>query len=149
MRAWSLAVALSVAVACGGSLDDEAPAETGAARDQLRACGADDFCTSDEICIGTQGALCTPLPPPGESCPEGCVLTEHCCNCTAYACLAPPPSVCPDGPSCGCLDSSTDVRFLSTCLPPRRQCTDDNGGVDVLCITVALDEDPFADGGAR
>jgi hypothetical protein len=107
---------------------------------------ADDVCAEDEFCIGTQGALCKPLPPPGGSCDEGCELTEHCCNCTVHACMAAPSGHCEDGPSCACLDESGG--FLTRCDAEDRECEVTAEGVDVLCIAVALDEDPFADSGA-
>ncbi len=135
---------------CGGGSAEPKPAggptglEAPTQQAQGYSCG-DDTCAQDEFCIGTQGALCKGLPPPGESCDEGCVLTEHCCNCTVHACLAAPSGHCADGPSCGCLDENGG--FLTRCGADRRECEESAEGVDVLCIAVALDEDPFAESG--
>jgi len=104
---------------------------------------AGQACSDSEFCIGTQGALCKPLPPPGESCDEGCVLTEHCCNCTVYACMAAPNGHCEDGPSCDCLDKNGG--FLTRCDAENRECEEADDGVRILCIAVALDEDPFGE----
>ena len=111
-------------------------------------CGDEDLCTNDQFCVATRGAQCRPLPPPGESCPEGCERTEHCCNCTAFACLTAPDQECPGGPSCDCLGDSDDDGFLFGCGPARRECMETEQGVQVLCIAVAYDEDPFADADA-
>ncbi|MEM1034993.1 MAG: hypothetical protein AAGN82_31925 [Myxococcota bacterium] len=131
-----LAMALA-AIACAGdgstTTTDIAPG---------RACGP-DRCATGQYCVATEGARCTPLPPPGESCPEGCVLTEHCCNCTVHACVDPPTAdTCADGATCACLDATSALR---NCPADRRTCRDDPEGADVMCIAVALDEDPFAD----
>ena len=134
-----------VAAGCSSEGGDDAAPGSSAAP-VTRACGDLDECDSTEFCIETQGAVCMPLPPPGGSCQEGCVLTEHCCNCSAFACVAAPEPGCGDGPSCGCLD--TIESFLTECAPPRRECEERSAGVDVLCINVALDEDPFADAGS-
>lgn len=132
-----LGVLSSSFAACGDSA-------LGGAANETTPCGDGDPCDADEFCIATQGAVCQPLPPPGESCAEGCVLTEHCCNCTTHACLRAPSEECPDGPSCECLESG----FLMGCEPERRSCEPREGGVHVECIAVAYDEDPFAEGGA-
>jgi len=104
-----------------------------------RDCG-DSVCGPDELCVETQGALCMPLPPEGQSCQEGCVLTEHCCNCSAFSCTGFPDE-CEDGASCTCLRDAQERGYLSGCPIERSEC--DGGGGELLCIQVALDEDPF------
>jgi hypothetical protein len=130
---------------CGSEPGERAPAaDAGYA---VRSCGDDDLCTGDQFCVTTQGAVCQPLPPPGEECPVGCVLTEHCCNCATMSCATAPAEPCPAGPSCGCLPAAIADGFLLGCPEQGRQCTEEAEGVDVLCVIVGLDEDPFADGG--
>jgi len=121
---------------CGDVSTPTPPSEASA-----EACGDKDPCASEQFCIATQGAICQPLPPPGETCDEGCVLTEHCCNCTTHACLTAPTDDCPDGPTCECLAAG----FLMGCEAERRTCESGAPGVHVQCVSVAYDEDPFAE----
>lgn len=139
-HSWLGCLVLGLVAACG-SVQDSTPASEPVAEE--RACG-DTTCEQESFCVATQGAVCMPLPPEGESCAEGCVLTEHCCNCSAYACVPAPADHCPEGPTCACLADSGE-EILRYCEPDRRECTDEAEGASVLCIAVGLDEDPFAD----
>lgn len=98
-------------------------------------------CDGDQLCVATRGALCMPLPAPGQSCGLGCVLTEHCCNCTAFACVSVP-EPCSDVVDCACIESAHQRDFIVEC---RMECVDDaSGEAQVTCINVDFDEDPFA-----
>lgn len=141
------ACALLSAAACASDDGDRAREPESERTAEGPSCGDGRICESGQFCIETQGALCMPLPPPGGQCEPGCVLTEHCCNCSAFACLDAPEGTCAGEASCGCL--ALDQGFLSACGPDRRECDDHQGGAYVLCIRVALDEDPFADAGAN
>lgn len=136
-RRWAVALAL-VAAGCGGNGTRSSEASDAS----LHECG-ETSCEKGELCVATQGAYCQRLPPPGGTCKPGCLLTPHCCNCTARACLPVPAASCPNGPACDCLDG-----WLKGCPPDRRTCAESGGRVDLLCIAVAYDEDPFADAGS-
>ncbi|MEQ9322934.1 MAG: hypothetical protein RIF41_27460, partial [Polyangiaceae bacterium] len=134
-------VTLLVALAGGCSGDGAPPTVGGGA--PTRPCG-DTTCPESSFCVATQGAVCMPLPAEGEACEQGCVKTEHCCNCTAHACVDAPAAGCADGPTCACLNDVGD-EVLPYCGPDRRECNDTPEGPDVVCVAVALDEDPFAE----
>lgn len=156
LRLLHFTAVFALMVACSGSRHDSpaeaAPAvgggEAGGPAEiaPTHACG-DEACGFDEMCVETQGAVCHPLPPAGEQCRDGCVLTEHCCNCSAFACFKPRVVDCPDGPTCECLDRADGSSVLFDCSGDRRVCATEDSTVQVLCIRVALDEDPFADAG--
>ena len=110
-------------------------------------CGDAGACSSDELCVATRGALCMPLPDEGESCQPGCVLTEHCCNCTAFSCT-PLPDECDQGADCGCVDDAQSNGFLELGCPADRSVCEEAGNPVLTCVLVDFDEDPFAEGGA-
>lgn len=148
---WALAVGPLWLGGCSGGTDtaDSADGLPDVSRAE-RVCGHPDTglydtCGPGDFCVETRGALCMPLPPPGQSCSVGCVLTEHCCNCSGFACVAASPEVCPGGPGCACFDDLEP--FSLRCPAERRECTESGDGVTVLCIEVDFDEDPFADEG--
>ena len=139
MHTWLYLASLLLLLGCGSGDGDENNSTA-----QGLVCGK-DRCTTDQICVATRGAFCMPLPPPGGSCQAGCVLTEHCCNCTAHACFTPPAQNCGGSPTCDCVASG----FLDQgCPAERRECSESARGVEVLCVNVDYDEDPFADAGA-
>ncbi len=139
MTKWLSLASLLLLLGCSSGDDDGTNSTT-----QGLSCGKDQ-CTSGQICVATRGAFCMPLPPPGGSCQAGCLLTEHCCNCTAHACFTPPAQSCGSSPSCDCVASG----FLDQgCPADRRECTQTPRGVEVLCVNVDYDEDPFADAAA-
>ncbi len=121
------------------------------AQPQARHCGDPStgfyggICEEDEFCVETRGAACQGLPPPGEQCPAGCTLTEHCCNCPAFGCLRAPVDECEGAPSCGCVSKMES--FVANCPDDRRECTEGPNGAAIVCIAVAFDEDPFRDAG--
>jgi len=138
-RLVTVAATAAFVVACSAE-DSDGSASTSAAA--TRPCGGEDTCSADQFCVASQGALCMPLPPPGGQCQAGCLLTEHCCNCTVHACLTAPADVCPDGPTCACLDNPVRQLLLG-CDGDRRTCDDSGEGAEVTCIVVGLDENPF------
>lgn len=142
---FAFVVALTLTSCAGKGNDGEnvPPPGTDDTQENL-SCGSDS-CTRSEMCVETIGALCSPLPEPGESCAEGCILTEHCCNCPAFGCLEPSSEDCPEGPSCGCLTRPNGESILIDCEGDRRECTQESGWTNVTCIVVGLDENPFAE----
>lgn len=136
---------------CGGGAGESEPGQV--SQPQERDCGDPStsfyggVCAANDFCVETRGAACQPLPAPGEQCPAGCTLTEHCCNCPAFGCLTAPEEGCEGTPQCGCVE--TIEAFAANCPPDRRECTEGPNGVELVCIAVAFDEDPFADAGAN
>ena len=104
-------------------------------------CGPVFSCEPSQFCVETRGALCMPLPPAGQQCPAECTPTEHCCNCPAFACVDTPAS-CDGTAECGCIGEAPPLKY---CGVERRECEGQGRGLDVTCINVDFDEDPFAE----
>jgi hypothetical protein len=155
-----LAMASLVLYACGGASesnkDDDSPPLQGtqlpedhqkpseSEHSDSNTCGDSGPCDSGELCIATRGALCMPLPDEGETCSEGCVLTEHCCNCTAFSCT-PLPETCEETSNCDCIAAAQEDGFLSLGCPSERSTCSSDTELELTCVLVDFDEDPFTE----